>query len=33
MFLLNNLLISRGFFYMKKWFNIDIALAFFFPQK
>lgn len=30
MFLLHELLVSRGFFYMKKWFNIDILLAFFF---
>ncbi|ETS98327.1 putative tryptophanase leader peptide [Providencia alcalifaciens PAL-3] len=24
---------SRRFFYLKKWFNIDISLAFFFPHK
>lgn len=30
MFLLHELLVSRGFFYMKKWLNIDISLAFFF---
>ncbi|ENU1229287.1 tryptophanase leader peptide [Providencia huaxiensis] len=33
MFLLNESLILRCFFYMKKWFNIDISLAFFFPNK
>ncbi|ETT04120.1 putative tryptophanase leader peptide [Providencia alcalifaciens RIMD 1656011] len=24
---------SRRFFYLKKWFNIDISLAYFFPHK
>ncbi|WP_084728600.1 tryptophanase leader peptide [Xenorhabdus khoisanae] len=27
------LIVLRGFFNMKKWFNIDTELAFFFPQK
>ncbi|QAV22229.1 MULTISPECIES: tryptophanase leader peptide [Proteus] len=29
----NVLIILRGFFRLKKWFNIDSELAFFFPKK
>ncbi|WP_072165946.1 tryptophanase leader peptide [Moellerella wisconsensis] len=29
----NVLILLGGFFRLKKWFNIDIDLAFFFPQR